>query len=167
MTSGHRQHADAFEIGSRVIAQLHADRNLAVGEIELGETGLDVARRRDARHRAERFRRDAQFGGAIRQRPDHDLRLHQAGAAGDVADPGQRAQIAFDGRSRTLELVRIVAGQRDLHLGADLRAAEGHARARNVAHALRGLMFELLLREVALVRGRELDREAGAAHVAG
>ena len=80
--------------------------------------------------------------------------------------PGSGAQVALDRRGRLVQLLRIVARERELQLAAvadppnDMRTPGMSRSAVGRRH------LEFLQRHVALVARRQLDRQAGAPHVA-
>ena len=151
----HGQQPDALEVAARVVAQLHANRNLPAGEIQFREAVLDIARRRDARDGAERVGRDAELGGAIRQRTNDDLRLQQARARGDVANAGHRAQVALDRGGCRVQLLGIVAASVICSLPPF--CAPNDSRTPGMSRsAARRRHLEFLLRDVALVARRQL-----------
>ena len=164
---GTGQQLQALEIAARRVVQAHADRNLAVVEIELREARVDVAARRDARDEAQRLRRDAELRRALRQRPDHDLGLLQRRAARDHA----RARASRGSRARRWP--RRGPGDSGSSPASVTCSRlpppplpNWKPRAGNVAQDLGRLALEDLLRAARAVGVVELDHERAAAHVA-
>ena len=112
----HVQQLDLVDVRARGIVQPHADRDLPVRQVQLGEVVGDVAAGGDARRLADGRSRHAQFGCAVRPRPDDQLRLHQAGAGADTFENPGTARISRStcARGRSQQ-VRVVARQLDLH----------------------------------------------------
>ena len=85
----HPQLAEHFGIGERDACELHADRYLALREVQLGEPLTYITARGDARRVRDVDGGDAEIGRARRVGTDDDLWSQQRRGGADRAEPGQ------------------------------------------------------------------------------
>ncbi len=107
---GHRQAFEQGEIGARRSRQTHDDGHLALGQIELGQALVVIARGRDTQGVGNRCRGHTEIGHAGEIRTNDHFRPHQAGRRGDIADARNAAQLALD-------LTRMLGQQRAVFTG--------------------------------------------------
>ena len=113
-----------LDVAARCIAEAHADRHLAVGQIELGQVLRHVAAGGDARGRAERF------GGTPSSAARSGTGVITISGCTRLAEevtfarPGIRASSRSTRLGDVCQQIRIVARQADLQLLAEATEAE-------------------------------------------
>ena len=161
----HEHRTDPLHVTASVVVEPHTDGNLPLRQVELRQAHRDVAAGGDARGRTQRFRRNAELGGALRNRLDQDFRLHEARRGLHVRQPGA-AQLLLDLLRDRVEQARIVAGEADLHLLAEVAGTEGDAHAGNVANTGAAAASNAAWSRVRSPLRQQVQRQRGAAHFA-
>ena len=164
--AGHGQARQQLEVGARVGLELHHHRHLALRQVQLGQALVVVAGGGDAQRVGDGRRGHAQVGGAREVGPHDQLRAHQAGGGGDVADAGDGAQLALHLARMLGQHAAVLAGQHQDVLLRRAAEADLDARAGQRLQRDAQLRFDgLLAQAAALLARRHVDRQRGLAHL--
>ena len=162
--TGHGQAGEFVQIAAQLFVQTHDDGHLTVGQTELGQCVVVIARGGDAQRVGNGGRAHAERGGAGKVGMDGDFRTQQAGVRGNVADALDGEQFAVDLLRGAGEQFGVVAGKhefvffaRDAQTNADLHAGQLHQRGADV-------FFDDRLRRAFAARVHA-HRDGGAARV--
>ncbi|EEF22774.1 conserved hypothetical protein, partial [Ricinus communis] len=117
--------AQRLQIGPGRCVQHHADRHLAVAEIELRRIGVGLAQCGDAGDGAERCRGDAQTGGFVGAGFYYQLRRERGLGGQHVRQLRQPAHLHFQFPRRVGKLHRVLADEIDRDLLAAAVGQEG------------------------------------------
>ena len=121
-------------IGARLLVELHADRHLAVADVELGEVGGDVADGGDAHGLRDGLGGHAEVGGDLGLRDDAQLGPVELGRGDHVGEQRQALGLAGQLGRDLRDGGRIAAGDDELELALAVVLQEpvadvGHAGA--------------------------------------
>ena len=142
--AGYGQAPDRGQVRAHRIGQLHANRHLALRQVELGQRRIVVTGGGHAHRLANAGRRHTQVGGARVVGPHNDFGTHQRGAGIDIAYALEVAQLPLHQLGRLHQGLRVFTLEHQLQFAAGLRRAHVKTRARNLGHASANLGVNVL-----------------------
>ncbi len=150
---------------ARLLVELHADRHLAVADVELGEVGANVADGGDTDGLGDRLRGHAELRGELGLRIDAQLGAVQLGRRDDVGDHRNAPRLARQVRADLVDGLAIATGDDELELALAVILHEPEADVGLGRECAADLLLDLPLAELALILRHQVEDEGCLAHL--
>ena len=167
--AGNGKASEQRQVLARRRVELHDDRNLSLGQVELGQRHIVIAGGGNTQCLAYRSAGHAEVGRLRKVGTHHDLGSYQARAGSHAAQAGNRPQVFLNGQRGGLQRQRVLGSEHQNVFFSGAAEPDPAANARQGLERRTDRIFDSLLAWplVALVeqnRERRLARLGGALH---